>query len=179
MAARTAEPIDMAATAHHTKRLLGQHHSHELLIVDVSLSILLPMDEDLDLLLRHLLPQSYEQVSQLDSRDPTVPLLVKVSETLLLDTACNIGRNCSKVTLPSALPCPDDWTSFFTSLSVGFCPRARRTSPTCFTGMRPSPFVSKRKKHSWKSASWSSVNPVFSGISTNWACDYVAGPLLP
>ncbi len=27
----------------------------------------------------------------------------------------------------------EDWTSLRTSPSVGFCPRARRTSPTCFT----------------------------------------------
>merc|ERR1711973_307757 len=62
--------------------LLGQNHLYKLLVVDVSLSVLLAVDEDLHLLLAHLLPQAHQQVPQLHSRDPAVALLVKVPQTL-------------------------------------------------------------------------------------------------
>merc|ERR1719447_2014153 len=62
--------------------LLGQNHLHKLLVVDVTLSVFLSVDEDLHLLLAHLLPQAHQQVPQLHGRDPAVPLLVKVPQTL-------------------------------------------------------------------------------------------------
>ena len=85
------------------------------------------MDEELHLLLTHLLPQPSEEVSELHCRYEAVALLVEMLETLtvqsgnqppgrpvitstksstvslmgLLETSCNIGRNVSKVTLAS------------------------------------------------------------------------------
>merc|ERR1739848_237575 len=50
-------------------------------IVDVTLSILLAMYEVLHLLLRHLLAQSHQQVVQLSSRNTTIALLVKMSQS--------------------------------------------------------------------------------------------------
>ena len=50
-----------------------------------------------------------------------------VSVIFFDDTACKIGRNVSKDTLSDAFcVC----TKRLTSASVGFCPKARRTSPT-------------------------------------------------
>ena len=40
------------------------------------------MDEELHLLLAHLLPQPSEEMSELHSRDQTVAFLVKMLETL-------------------------------------------------------------------------------------------------
>lgn len=52
-----------------------------------------------------------------------------VSVIFFEDTACKIGRNVSKDTRSEAFcVC----TRRFTSASVGFCPKARRTSPTWF-----------------------------------------------
>merc|ERR1740128_191275 len=72
-----------------------------------------------------------------------------VSVDRLEQIACMMGRKTSKVTLSSAL-CST--TSFFTSLSVGFWPRARITSPIWLTGILPSPRWSYNKNASWNSA---------------------------
>ena len=88
------------------------------------------MDEELNLLLAHLLAKPGEEMSEFDGRNETISLLVKMLETLvktknkssmilpliiiftstksstvslmgLLETSCNMGRNVSKVTLAS------------------------------------------------------------------------------
>ena len=61
---------------------MSKDHLDKVLIVDVPLGILLPMHQLLHLLLTHLLPQPCQQVPQLHCRDQTIPLLVKMLETL-------------------------------------------------------------------------------------------------
>merc|ERR1719348_802149 len=61
---------------------LCQHHLHKFLVVYVALSILLALYEELHLLLVHLLPQACQQVPQLNRRDATIALLVKVLQSL-------------------------------------------------------------------------------------------------
>ena len=46
------------------------------------LRVFLPVDEELHLLLTHLLPEPSEEMSELHSRDQAVALLVKMLETL-------------------------------------------------------------------------------------------------
>ena len=57
-------------------------------IMKVYLSVLLPMDEDLDLFFGHLLPQSDQQVPQFHSRDSTVPLLIIKSNNSKINKEC-------------------------------------------------------------------------------------------
>lgn len=55
---------------------------------------------------------------------------------------------------------PGSWWNphFFTSASVGFCPIARRTSPSWWAYIFPSPLLSNKENVSWNSEQQTSVN---------------------
>merc|ERR1719402_196377 len=62
--------------------LLGENHLDKVFIVDVSLGVLLSVDELLHLLLAHLLPQAGEEMTKFRCRDPPISVLIKMSKPL-------------------------------------------------------------------------------------------------
>merc|ERR1719339_506750 len=74
----TEEEVEVLIHGKEDARLLGQHHPNKLLVVDVTLSVLLPMDEDLDLFFGHLLHHSDPR-----DRDLGVSFSVEQEEALL------------------------------------------------------------------------------------------------
>jgi len=65
---------DLLLGEHHDLLLLGEHHLDELLVVDVPLRVLLPVNQLLHLLLGHLLSEAGQQMAQLNRRDSEILL---------------------------------------------------------------------------------------------------------
>merc|ERR1719402_464485 len=72
--------------------LLGENHLDKVFIVDVSLGVLLSVDELLHLLLAHLLPQAGEEMTKFRCRDPPISVLIKMSKPLdkILDSVSDL-----------------------------------------------------------------------------------------